>query len=98
MAEQKNWYLVFYDIFDDVRLKAVRKVMTAWGHPVQYSVFRIRGTSRVLERMRFELAEVMAPDDRLMIVRPCPHCSKTVMVRGKELSPFTVDPPPFHIL
>ena len=98
MAEAKNWYLLFYDVFDDARLRATHKVLSAWGHPVQFSVFRVRATNRELERLRFELAEVLDPADRLMVVRLCPHCSKTVSVRGKELSPFTIDPPPFRIL
>ena len=98
MPEAKNWYLLFYDIFDDTRLRQVHKVLSAWGHAVQYSVFRVRGTAREVERLRFELTEVMVSDDRLMVVRLCPHCAKTVSVRGKELSPFCVDQPPFRIL
>jgi len=40
----------------------------------------------------------MSTEDRLMIVRLCSNCENTVTVRGKELSPFSVDPPPFRIL
>ena len=98
MPEPKHWHLAFYDVFDEVRLRQVRKVLSAWGYPVQFSVFRVRGTKREIERLRFELTRVMAVDDRLMIVRMCTNCAEAVTIRGKELSPFTVDPPPFKIL
>ncbi len=98
MPEPRHWHLIFYDVFDDARLKAVHKVMTAWGHPVQYSVFRIRATRRELERLKFELTRVMANEDRLMIARLCDGCASLVQMRGKELSPFTKEPPPFRIL
>lgn len=97
MPEAKHWHLVLYDVFDDGRLRRVHKVLSAWGHPLQYSVFRVRVTQRELERLRFELTEVTSPDDRLMMVRLCNSCAGMVSVRGKELSPFSVDPPPFKI-
>ena len=33
-------YLVAYDITDEKRLARVHKLMTGWGAPLQYSVFR----------------------------------------------------------
>jgi len=98
VPELRHWHLVVYDVSNDKALKKVHKTLTAWGKPVQYSVFRVRGTGRELSRLRFELLKLMEPDDRLMIVRLCAGCAGRVMVRGKDLAPLDMDVPPFRIV
>lgn len=98
MPEPRHWYLFLYDILDPARLRRVHKLMKSWGTSVQYSVFRVRGTARELERLRFELAKVMADDDRLVVVRLCSQCAGRVSMRGRQLSPLEPDPPPFRML
>ena len=98
MAEAKNWHIVSYDVSDEKCLRKTRKVLSALGQPVQYSVFRVRGTKREIERLRFELLQVMDTDDRLMIVRLCNACAEHVVVRGKKSSPFSNETPEAKIL
>ena len=82
MPEPRHWHLILYDISDDKALRKVHKLMTAWGKPVQYSVFRVRSTQRELERLRFELSKLMEPTDRLLIARLCPSCAaRTYSIR-----------------
>lgn len=98
MPEPRHWYLFTYDVTEPKRLRAVHKIMSHWGKPVQYSVFRARCTVRELERLRFELAEVLTETDRLMVVRLCDGCAGRVTISGHALASFELDTPPFHIV
>lgn len=98
MAEPRHWYLMIYDVRDDKRLRKVHKLCRAWGHPVQLSVFRVRGTERELARLEFELARVMEAEDRLLLVRLCPNCASRVSVKGEQLEPFDLAVPCCKIL
>lgn len=98
MAEPRHWFLFLYDVLEPDRLRRVHKILKAWGYPVQYSVFRVRGTSREVERLRFELAKQMETKDRLLVVRLCAGCASRVTMRGEQLSPLEPEPPPFKIL
>ncbi|MEW5847824.1 MAG: CRISPR-associated endonuclease Cas2 [Myxococcota bacterium] len=95
MAEPRHWHLVMYDVSNDKALRQVHKKLTAWGKPVQYSVFRVRCTARELEQLRFELAGILEEKDRLMVARLCEGCAGRVTVRGKDLAGLDEDPPPF---
>lgn len=97
MAEPRHWHFVIYDVLDDKRLRRVHKTCTAWGRPVQLSVFRVRGTARELARLQFELAKILAPEDRLLIVPLCPGCASRILVRGEQIAPFDLDVPPCKI-
>ena len=98
MGEPRHWHLVVYDVSEPKTLRKVHKTLTAWGKPVQYSVFRVRGTGRELARLRFELTKLIDPADRLMVIRLCPHCASGVTVQGADLSPMDPDAPPFRIV
>ena len=98
MPEPRHLHLLAYDVSDPKRLRRVHKTMTAWGKPVQYSVFRVRCTARELERLRFELTRLLEPDDRLMVIRLCAGCAGRVTVRGKDLEPFETETALFRIV
>lgn len=95
MAEPRHWHLIMYDVSGDKTLRLVHKKLTAWGKPVQFSVFRVRCTARELQQLRHELATVMAEEDRLLVVRLCDGCASRVTMRGKALAEFGQDVPPF---
>lgn len=97
MAEPRHWHLVVYDVRDDKRLRRVHKTCTAWGKPVQLSVFRFRGTGRELARFQFELARILTAEDRLLIVPLCDGCASKICVKGEQLAPFDLDLPPCKI-
>jgi CRISPR-associated protein Cas2 len=98
MAEPRHWYLVMYDVSNERTLKSVHKLLTGWGSPVQYSVFRVRCTSRESERLRWELTKLIDTEDRLMFVRLCESCASRVTVQGSQLDPFPSEQPPFRVL
>lgn len=52
-------YLVAYDIRDTVRLRAVHRVVTDHGQPLQYSVFLCDLDPRELTGLKWKLGEVM---------------------------------------
>ncbi|WP_441289620.1 CRISPR-associated endonuclease Cas2 [Sorangium sp. KYC3313] len=98
MPEPRHWHLVGYDVSEPKALRKVHKVLSAWGKPVQYSVFRVRGTARELARLRFELTGLIAPTDRLMVIRLCTDCATRVTVQGHDLTPLDLEPPPFRMV
>lgn len=98
MPEPRHLYLLAYDVMEPKRLRKVHKTMTAWGKPVQYSVFRVRCTGRELARLRFELSKILDADDRLMVIRLCAGCASRVSVRGKDLEPFETEVPACRIV
>lgn len=98
MPEPRHWYLFIYDVTEPKRLRAVHKILTNWGKPMQYSAFRVRGSAREIERLRYELANAMAEEDRLLVVRLCDGCAARVSVHGEALASFDLDSPPFHLV
>jgi CRISPR-associated protein Cas2 len=93
MAEPRHWHLIVYDVRDDKRLRRAHRVCTAWGRPVQLSVFRVRGTARELARLEHELSKVLAAEDRLLIVPLCGGCAGRIVVKGEQLAPFDLEIP-----
>lgn len=55
-------YLLTYDIREPKRLRRVHKVATAWGDPLQYSVFVCDLTRAELVQMRFDVIALMNLD------------------------------------
>ncbi len=93
MPEPRHWNLILYDVSDPKTLRRVHKALTAWGKPVQYSVFRVRGTGREIARLRFELTGLLSKDDRLTVVRLCDGCASRVSSSGSPLAPFEMETP-----
>lgn len=98
MPEPRHWYIVLYDVRDPRRLSQVRKIMISWGSTLQYSVFKVRGTPRELERLRYELARVLESEDALMVVRLCPGCAARVQVSGAGAAAFDDSLPDCQII
>jgi CRISPR-associated protein Cas2 len=89
----KNWYLIAYDIRDEKRLRRVARNLEGYGTRVQYSVFRCRLTERSLERLRWELSQILDTCDDLMIVALCDHCVRKIRTRkASEAWPTRPEP------
>lgn len=97
MAATKRWRLVAYDIRDPARWRKVYRIVRGAGEPVQYSLFRCRLDNRDVERLRWELARVMAPEDSLLIVDLCPTCASNVVARN-HVEGWETEPPTFRII
>jgi CRISPR-associated protein Cas2 len=66
----KSWHLISYDVRDPKRLRLVARKLEAYGTRVQYSIFRCRLTRESLEKLRWELAEILDQADSLLVIRP----------------------------
>lgn len=62
MGRKPRPHLLAYDIADPKRLKKIHKVMTAWGLPVQFSVFALDLTDRAADRLFAQLGRIADPD------------------------------------
>jgi CRISPR-associated protein Cas2 len=99
MAASQSWHLICYDVRHPKRLRKTAKVLEGYGERVQYSIFRIRVTEHKLQKVRWELSEILTQDDSLLIIPLCQRCSSKV----DELSHGCVadwggEPPSFDIL
>jgi CRISPR-associated protein Cas2 len=85
MSGSRVWYLVCYDIRDPLRLRRIHKLLKGYGVGLQLSVFRCRLNPRQLERLRWELEKLLAPEDGLLIVGMCATCIGRVVVRNPRV-------------
>jgi CRISPR-associated protein Cas2 len=85
----KTWYLIAYDVCDESRLRRVAKKLEGYGTRVQYSVFRCCLSVRSAERLRWELARIMLPDDDLLIIPLCANCVGKVWTKGTKAWPVS---------
>ena len=70
-----RWYLVCYDVRDDKRLRKTARHMEGYGERVQYSVFRCWLTPRQMERLRWELTELLEAEDDVLLIPICGPCA-----------------------
>jgi CRISPR-associated protein Cas2 len=69
-----QWWLACYDVHDPDRLRKAAKHMEGYGERMQWSVFRCWLTRRELERLRWELTELLAPEDHVLLIPLCGSC------------------------
>jgi CRISPR-associated protein Cas2 len=81
---------VGYDIRDPQRLRRVSTLLKGYGERVQYSVFRCRLSDMQKERMLWELARLMWPEDSLVVVPLCRGCYGRIEIKGS--AEWTDDP------
>jgi CRISPR-associated protein Cas2 len=98
MAE-KSWHLITYDVRDAKRLRKVAKKLEGYGERLQYSVFRCRMDRLALEKLCWELAEIMAASDDLLVMPMCSRCAERVPLHSTgDQSAWAADPPTFRIV
>ena len=68
MSAEKRWRLICYDVRDPKRYRELYKVMKGIGRRIQYSIFRSRLDDREIEQLRWKLAMILDPVDRLLVV------------------------------
>lgn len=93
MAE-KHWHLVSYDVRDAKRLRRVAKKLEGYGGRVQYSVFRCRLDRETLEKLHWELNQIMEAEDDLLIIPLCEGCAAKVQEHSTGDQKSWSDPPP----
>lgn len=75
---QKLWHLISYDIRDPKRLRKVAKKLEGYGTRLQLSVFRCRLDHEGLEKLHWELHQIMTNEDDLLVIPLCQTCSEKV--------------------
>ncbi len=88
MAKNKQWYLVAYDVRDPVRLRRTAKHLQGYGVRVQYSLFRCQLSKRQVERLCWELNNMMHEEDDLLVIGLCSRCTANVKTTG-DVSDWT---------
>jgi CRISPR-associated protein Cas2 len=69
-----KWYLVCYDVRDAKRLRRVAKHLEGRGERLQYSVFRCWLGYTQLQKLRWELTEMLAVEDDVLFIPLCSRC------------------------
>jgi CRISPR-associated protein Cas2 len=75
-----RWWLVSYDVRDDKRLRRTARHLEGYGERLQYSVFRCWMTRGQMERLRWELTEMLTPEDDVLVIPLCPRCVAGISV------------------
>jgi CRISPR-associated protein Cas2 len=70
-----HWWLACYDVRDPERLRKTAKHLEGYGERMQYSVFRCWLTRLEMERLRWELTEILQPEDDLLLIPVCAGCA-----------------------
>jgi CRISPR-associated protein Cas2 len=95
----KSWHLIAYDIRDPKRLRRVAKTLEGYGTRIQYSIFRCRLDRQMIERLRWELAEIVKPEDDLLVMPICAQCASKVPIHSTgDQSDWADDPPTFQVI
>jgi len=97
MSAEKRWRLICYDVRDPKRYRELYKVMKGVGRRIQYSVFRSRLDDRQIEELRWKIAKILDPVDRLLVVDLCPTCASRAISRN-HVEGWTEKPAPFTIV
>lgn len=74
MPVDAKWYLVCYDVRDDRRLRRAAKLLEGCGERLQYSVFRCWLGRAQMQRLRWELTQVLEPEDDVLLIPLCERC------------------------
>jgi CRISPR-associated protein Cas2 len=78
MAELRHEYLICYDIRCPKRWRRVHKLLKGYGAAVQLSIFRVRLCQRDREKLRWELSQILKPEDAILLVGLCGRCCERV--------------------
>lgn len=78
--------LVSYDISDDKVRTKFSKFLEQYGHRIQYSVFRIKNSKRILkniiEEIEHKYVKTFTIEDSIYIFEFCEACQKKVRKYG----------------
>lgn len=73
-----KWWLVCYDVRDPSRLRKCATHLEGRGERMQYSVFRCWLTPREKEKLRWELTDLLEPEDDVLFIPLCADCVKGI--------------------
>jgi CRISPR-associated protein Cas2 len=95
----KQWHLVCYDVRDPQRLRLVARKVEGYGTRVQYSVFRCWLEEVRLNKLLWELSQIMEEEDDLLVIPLCAACAGKVPEHSTgDQSDWGDRPPSFRIV
>lgn len=95
----KHWHLVSYDVRDPKRLRRVAKKLEGYGVRLQYSVFRCRLDRESLEKLHWELNQILMEEDDLLVIPLCADCAGRVPLHSTgDQSSWTGSPLTYRIV
>lgn len=95
----KNWHLITYDVREPKRLRNVAKKLEGYGTRIQYSVFRCRLDNQTLEKLHWELNQIMAEEDDLLVIPLCSSCAGKVPIHSSgDQSDWAERPATFKVV
>ncbi len=95
----KHWHLITYDVRDAKRLRRTAKLLEGYGTRIQYSVFRCRLDSATLEKLHWELNQILDRVDELLVIPLCESCSGHIPDHSTgDQSSWAAPPATFRIL
>lgn len=97
---QAKWWIICYDIHDPKRLRQCAKHMEGYGTRLQESVFRCWLSPTDVQRLRWELASFLQPEDEVLLIPLCSHCLDGILGIHNNDRPhgWTSQPPRYQIL
>lgn len=99
MSDVSKWHLMTYDVREAKRLRKVAKTLEGYGERVQFSVFRVRATATVLEKIKWEITQIMKGDDHFLVIPLCDRCAAKVDKHSiGESRAWGEAPPTFEIM
>lgn len=78
MSGRRDWYLVCYDIREPARWRKAYKLLKGYGQRIQYSIFRCRLSKSDTEKLRWELTQVLAEEDSILLIGLCNNCVERI--------------------
>jgi CRISPR-associated protein Cas2 len=73
-VSDSKWWLVCYDVRDPGRLRRAAHILEGTGQRMQFSVFRCWLNPTQMQRLRWELTQVLEPVDDVLMIPLCSHC------------------------
>ena len=95
-----RWWLVCYDVREPKRLRKTAKHMEGYGERMQYSVFRCWMNPTQMQRLRWELTEVLKPEDDVLMIPLCSRCVEGMETThsARNVPDWPEAPEPFRVV
>ncbi|MBN2325943.1 MAG: CRISPR-associated endonuclease Cas2 [Candidatus Omnitrophica bacterium] len=93
----RQWHIIGYDVCNPKRLRRVARILEGYGQRIQYSLFCVQASVKQIERLRWELSQVVEDEDHILIVGLCSKCSHNVMEQSGSIR-WDAEPPSFQIV
>lgn len=91
MNKNKNFWVIAYDITDDLRRSRIVKVIEKFGERVNYSVFECMLTDSQFKKLHDRLQTMIKPSDSIVFYPLCVGCySKIIYTPQRYVKPLVV--------